>query len=162
MFVVVFFLKFFLSSYNLTLARFVWINDEMLKLRWKYGWLLNILLQSDYIGWLIVLMKYKFSGCRHYALNIHCMCTVRKRSSGSMANRVRGASGKMRIDCASLSVKEHLINSFGVFTRCANISHRCNVIPFVSDTRPDLGSSTSNTNSKLFYGKTTMETNNGE
>lgn len=51
------------------------------------------------------------------------------------------------------SVKEHLINSFGVFTRCANISHRCNVIPFVSDTRPGLGSSTSNTNSKLFYGK---------
>lgn len=126
----------------------------MLKLRWKYGWLLNILLQSDYIGWLIVLMKYKFSDCRHCALNIHCMCTVRKRSSRSMAKPGwKGASGKMRNDCASLSVKEHLINSFGVFTRCANISHRCNVIPFVSDTRPGLGSSTSNTNSKLFYGK---------
>lgn len=80
-----FFFKFFLSSHNLTLARFVWINDEMLKLRWKYGWLLNILLQSDYIGWLIVLMKYKFSDCRHCALNIHCKCTVRKRSSRSMA-----------------------------------------------------------------------------
>lgn len=93
---------------NLTLARFVWINDEMLKLRWKYGWLLNILLQSDYIAWLIVLMKYKFSDCRHCALNIHCMCTVRKRSSGSMAKRVGGASGKMRNDCASFECQRTL------------------------------------------------------